>query len=311
MEAVSETQRRRSRFIRQPSGKLISLTERDLAIFNLLGRYRYLPAPFIQAFVGGNAIRLTQRLGDLFHEGYLDRPEQQWRNFDARYRHATYELGRGGHAVLVDAGGVEPRRSKGSLYSHDALVWRVIASLELAARRIEGLEFKDGANYNAASGSASPLAVAITHAGERLTVRVRPDGMPFRLSLHLDHAKTRTFCFSGIELDRNTEPLRPEDLRRSSILRKILAYREVVATEAYKQHYGFTNLLVPIVTVNATHLEHIRQLILEATNGKGASYLLLKAIDSDAALVPDPRLLNEPWQRAGYPPLAIAAALRA
>src|SRR5216684_8803878 len=83
---------RRLRFHRKRTGKAIAPTERDVAIFRLLQRYRYLRSTFIHAFVGGNQKRLVERLGDLFHEGYLNRPFQQWQAFNARYTPAIYEL---------------------------------------------------------------------------------------------------------------------------------------------------------------------------------------------------------------------------
>ena len=78
---------------RTSTGKRIELTERDLAIFALLERYRYLRSTFIHAFAGGaSETRFKERLGDLYHEGgYLDRPKAQWQFADARYMPVVYE----------------------------------------------------------------------------------------------------------------------------------------------------------------------------------------------------------------------------
>src|ERR1700683_3784385 len=70
---------RRSRMHRTRTGKRIELTSRDIEIFRLLARYRYLSSTYIHAVVGGaSETRFKERLGDLFHEGYIDRPERQW-----------------------------------------------------------------------------------------------------------------------------------------------------------------------------------------------------------------------------------------
>src|SRR5580692_9118008 len=70
---------RRSRMRRTRTGRRIELTPRDIEIFRVLARYRYLPSTYIYAFVGGaSETRFKERLGDLFHEGYLDRPGRQW-----------------------------------------------------------------------------------------------------------------------------------------------------------------------------------------------------------------------------------------
>src|ERR1700737_637418 len=91
---------RRLRYHRKRTGKRITLSPRDREIFTLLYRYRYLRSTFIHAFVGGNEKRLIERLGDLFHEGYLNRPPQQWQAFNARYTPAVYELDVLGDAAL-------------------------------------------------------------------------------------------------------------------------------------------------------------------------------------------------------------------
>ena len=68
----------------------IALTPRDIAIFQLLGNYRYLRSTYLHAFVGGaSQTRFKERLGDLFHEGFIDRPEKQWELANARH-HRTH-----------------------------------------------------------------------------------------------------------------------------------------------------------------------------------------------------------------------------
>jgi hypothetical protein len=60
--------KRRSRMYRKSTGKRIELTERDIEIFKLLARYRYLRSTYyIHAFVGGNRTKLIERLGHLYH----------------------------------------------------------------------------------------------------------------------------------------------------------------------------------------------------------------------------------------------------
>ena len=85
---------------RKRTGKNLYLTQRDIEIFKLLQRYRYLRSTFIHEFVGGRQItRFKERLGDLFHEGYLWRPKQQWQHINARYSPAIYELDKLAEAI--------------------------------------------------------------------------------------------------------------------------------------------------------------------------------------------------------------------
>ncbi len=164
------------------------------------------------------------------------------------------------------------------------------------------------------SPSPSSVPVTIARDGRTHSFLLKPDGHPFALEHRLADGATRSLFFPGIEIDRHTEPLSAVDLERSSILRKILAYREMVASEVYKSHFGFPNMLLPIITVNATHMRNMMQLVLDLTNGKGASYLLFKTVPDfvsvEKTIEPDPALLREPWARAGYPPFDIGKELR-
>ncbi len=76
---------RRSRFCRQPTGKRIVLSKRDIEIFRLLWRYRYLRSDrIVRALNPGSPKRLIERLGDLYHETHhLTRPPQQWKRAKA------------------------------------------------------------------------------------------------------------------------------------------------------------------------------------------------------------------------------------
>src|SRR5580704_13569603 len=93
---------RRSRMRRIRTGKRLEITDRDLEIFRLLRRYRYLRSTFIHAFVSGKSeTRFKERLGHLYHEGdYLNRPTQQWQYANARYMPIVYENGTGAEDAL-------------------------------------------------------------------------------------------------------------------------------------------------------------------------------------------------------------------
>src|SRR5271156_5031299 len=96
---------RRSRMRRRSTGKRIAITPRDIEIFRALGRYRYLRSTYLHALAGGaSETRFKERLGDLFHEGYLDRPAKQWEFARARYQPVVYELGEGARRVLSESG---------------------------------------------------------------------------------------------------------------------------------------------------------------------------------------------------------------
>ena len=323
MELFTEPAKRRSRIRRQSANRTILLSPRDIAVFKLLDRYRYLPSNFILAFVGGNPIRFKQRLGALFHEGYLNRPHRQWHAINARYRPAIYELDVKARQALAERGVLSRHRvgAAGS-FAHEVMVCLTMASFELAAQTDTGLRFVSWPHLLANAPqqtrqSPTPFAIPVTifHRDRRQAFDLKPDGRPFALKLSLSNNRKRALYFPGFELDRHTEPLSTADLERSSIIKKVLAYREMVASNLYKTHFDFPNMLVPFVTVNAEHMRNMIELVLSLTKGKGASYLLFKTIPDllsvERTIEPDGRVIAEPWLRAGYPPFDIAKEMRA
>jgi hypothetical protein len=304
---------------RQSAAKRIIVSPRDLALFRLLDRYRYLPANFLFAFVGGNPIRFKQRLGALFHEGFLNRPHRQWHALNARYRPAIYELDQKARAVLAERHLLSRQRiGAGVAFAHEVMVCMVMASIELAARSTPGLRFVAWPELAARQPDLDPdafaLPVSIMQDGPPISFHLKPDGRPFALEL-ARAGKKRTLYFPGIELDRHTEPLAALDLQRSSLAKKILAYRDVVASEAYKTQFGFPNMLVPFVTINEQHRKNMIELVTLITKGKGASYLLFKTMRDlmsvERTIVPDDKILAAPWQRAGRNPFDILGELGA
>ena len=107
----------------------IEITDRDIAVFKLLDRYRYLPSNFIHAFVGGNVSYHKTRMTDLFHEGWVRKPAQQWEAMNARYRFDTYELGHKASDALAERCLLTTHRlGTGSSFRHELMVCLVMAS---------------------------------------------------------------------------------------------------------------------------------------------------------------------------------------
>lgn len=307
----------RSRMHADPRGKRIVLTPRDLEIFKLLDRYRYLPSNFIRAFVGGNAAYHKARMTDLFHEGWLLKPMPQWEAMNARYRFDCYELGRKATAALSERGLLTSHRiGTGSAFRHELMVCLIMASIELEARDhdIALLSWKDVlANAPDETRDAeAPFVIPMSFDwhGRRFDRPLRPDGRPFGLR------GKRTFWFVGIEADRHYEPLHPTDLtsRHSSILGKFLQYRHMVRERIFLSRYGMDNVLVPIVTVNRQHMLNMIELAMKITDGRGFKWMLFKTVPDfvslEKTIQPRAGMLSEPWLRAGNPPLVLLDELR-
>ena len=300
---------RRSRMRRTWTGKRIELTARDIEIFKLLARYRYLRLPYIQAFVGGASLkRLQDRLCDFFHEGYLDRPEQQWQFAGARYAPAVYES---------DAGAVRgAARRQGSLWttrvpflplSHignmriSLMICEVQASLELGIRADAHLRFIAWPHILARApeqtrASAMPFRIPLDNGG----FLVVPDGL-FGIEYISDGKKT--YRFFALEVDRGTMPVERSNASQTSYLKKMQAYRDILRHQRHKSHWGIPNLLVLTVTISAPRMREMIDVLEPQAAGSGA--LLFKAVTANDLTKPLPQLLSEPWQRAGFAPLRI------
>jgi hypothetical protein len=308
-------QRRRSRLHRKATGKALALSLRDLEIFKLLNRYRYLRSTFIHALVGGYKIALIKRLGMLYHDGYLDRPAQQWHAINARYMPAVYELGKRGEQALRSLG-VAVTSIASQQFSHSLMVCDILASIEIGVRadpRLRLILWDEILAKMPASGTSGknplelPCQVSFTFPRSSTTHRSSKPLIADAV-FGIEYLPSKSFRFFALEADRNQEPVMRNNLSQTSYLRKILQYREV-AKGTYKTHWGLPNLLVLNVTTSEQHMQNIMTLVNKMTDRKGASYLLFKTMPSLASLerapAPDATMLTEPWSRAGFEPFEI------
>lgn len=310
-----EIRKRRSRMCRVSAGKRIELTPRDLELFKVLSRYRYLPSNFLYAFAGGaSEKRFIERLGHLYHDGrYVNRPEQQWTFANARYMPVVYELDDAGYRALFEHGIAANGRDRrpARQFAHSLMVCEILASIELSTRASGSLRFISAneiiAKAPLASHSGYPLAfpVSIEHPmhGAKKICRAEftlvPDAV---FGLEYEGKKYRFFA---LEADRNTMPVRRAELRQSSYLRKILAYRAIVAQQLYKSRLALPNLLVLNVTTNEEHMHNIMALLKDLTGG--STMFLFKAApgvgDFVRPLAPMGFLTSDQWLRVGHDPL--------
>ncbi|MEJ1967773.1 MAG: replication-relaxation family protein [Rhizomicrobium sp.] len=299
--------KRRPRTQATRSGKRIELTDRDLEIFRALRRYRYLSSTYLHAFVGGaSATRLKERLGNLFHEGYLDRPAVQWEQANCRYRPAVYECGAGARRVLAEAEDADDARTflgAGShkQFLHSLMICEMLASIELAARARPSLRF-----------------IAWPEILQRAPADTRTNAIPFRIPVPsggflvpdglfgLEYGgPQKSYRFFALEADRGTMPVSRTGRSQTSLLGKLEGYRSIIAQQRYKAHWGVPNLLVLTVTSNAGRLARA----LQGLEGAGGSPALLFRTATGLQLkTPVPSLLEAPWERAALPPIRIDGA---
>jgi hypothetical protein len=314
--------------VRTPTGKRLHLTERDLEIFQLLTRYRFLRSTHLQALVGGKSSkRFIERLGDLYHEGgYLDRPDAQWQTARANYMPVVYALGRRGTEVLWRYG-LERGESSGTSggtggrpgrhFQHELMICDILSSIEIGTRADPRLRFVSWPEILArprmpetTRRAAKPLAVRVpviytppgsenTHRSDRPLV---PDAL---FGLEYKTRAGKKYRFFALEADRNTLPILRRNLGQSSYLRKILQYREIDKKAVYRARWGLPNLLVLTVTTNERHRQNIMRMVQEVCAAKGSESLLFKTMPMLDSLETSPVATGEflcgPWHRVGHP----------
>ena len=228
-------QTRRSRMRRTPTGKRLALTSRDIAIFRALSRYRYLPSTYLHAFVGGvSHTRFKERLGNLFHEGFVERPAKQWEFAGARYSPAIYELGAGAKRVLSDSGNgdVEPvtflSAPSHRQFAHAVAICEALASFELAAHARPDVRFIAWPEILArASLSAKQSAVPWKLPGS--SWHVVPDGF---FGFEYSAGGRCAYRFFALELDRGTMPVMRSGSGQTSYFGKLSAYRDIISRQS-------------------------------------------------------------------------------
>jgi len=298
---------RRSRIRRTRTGKRLALTPRDIDIFRAVSRYRYLRSTYLHAFVGGaSETRFKERLGDLFHEGYLDRPSQQWQFADALHAPVVYESGEGARRALCESGIAvdEPRtllaQTAHRQFQHSLMICELLASLEIATRGVPGLGFIPWSEVLARAPEATRASPRPFQLSLPSGAYLVPDGL-FGLEYVQDAKKS--YRFFALEADRGTMPVERSDKGQTSYLAKLAGYQGIIAQRAYKTTWGTPNLLVLTVTTSESRLQEIMQRL--AANGGGhAAFLFKSAMGSDLRR-PMLRLLLQPWQRAVPQPMRI------
>lgn len=296
------TTKRRSKFTRSSARKRLILSPRDLRVFQALKAYRYLPLPYLFRFAGGLCEkRFTERMGDLFHEGFLGRPEQQWTY--SQWRHTVYELDGGAKHALRDDGedcapatflAERPHRQ----FAHALMICQCVASIELATQSRQGIRFIAWPEILARAPAATQVR-PLPHAIPLGSASLIPDGV---FGLEYREQNCSRYRFFALEVDRGTMPFIRSDRVQSSLTAKLELYRELLATGAHQRHWGISRLLVLVVLNRPQRLTQL----LRRSDAKELSAMFLFKTKAEASLYgPALDLLTESWTRAGAAPLNI------
>lgn len=300
---------RRSRLHRSPKGKRLAITRRDIDIFRALMRYRYLRSTYLHAFVGGKSeTRFKERLGDLFHEGFIDRPAQQWQFAEARTAPVVYELGAGARRALAEFGECTDE-SRTFLttgahrqFAHSMLICECLASIELATLSRPAIRFIPWCEILAralAQGRVVPVPFRFPVSQGVIVI---PDGL---FGLEYKTGAKSSYRIFALEVDRGTMPVARSNGRQTSYLAKLAAYRAIIDRELYRALLGVPNLLLLTITTSEVRMADMLQKLGHNGGLHGAFLFKPISIGMRTLVIPHPDFLATPWERVGHAAMSI------
>ncbi len=269
----------------------------NLDTFKVLDRVRYARSNFIAALHGGSQQHRKRDLGKLRRRGLLAAPDQQKDSANYRYSPRVYELTAKAKAELERAGHAPMQWIGARQFWHQLMVADIVLSFEIACKG-RGLRFRH--REELIGDAPFRFTASISH----------------QFAKHVDHydgalVPDDLFAINGthfvLEADRLSEPISRPTLSSSSYLRKILQYREVLKSGSYKDL--IPNMIVLNITTSDEHARNIRSFMYDEL-GMQSKSLLFKGLpvlgSRDSYPQPLTHLLDEPFDRAGYPPFIIA-----
>ena len=209
---------------------------------NLLSRYSVLTTWHFPALLGGNSHNWQERLRLLFDGGFVERPVQLKRHFNAMNRPRGYKATPQGLRAVGKSVADLPRGSGSP--PHDLMASDLMASFEIGAKE-NGIRFitwqellNSRSMPEATRNLPKPWAIPVPYQGK--TYSVEADAEPFGLQITRDGRNTYYFCL--IEADMNTMGLESATFERSSIVKKFTLYleREVARPlqAAFRRQHG-------------------------------------------------------------------------
>jgi len=248
---------RRDRFQRTPTGKRLSLTERDQQVLQWLYRYRYLRQDqLVQIFEPKSPKRFIERLGDLFHEsGFINRPQIQAPLFDARATPMLYEISLRGTRYLEGLDTLphravtfskRPRTSFNPQFLHTMMIIETLLGIELETQAEPCQRFVPVDEILAKAPketqtAKNPLAVPIRFKGK--ATQIIPDGL---YGIEYDQDGSKGYRFWALECER-TSPQRRSNRMLSSSAKKKELYAALLHDQTFKERWGIPNLAVKFV----------------------------------------------------------------
>ena len=231
---------------RNPLGKYITITDRDLNIFETIERHGLATSKYLHHFVGGDVNTFTKRLQRLYHWGYLDRFQDQEFSFPNRIRHIIYGNTNKARGELAKVGKSSSFVDRTDPFHHRFMGACVSASIERECVK-HGLRYMS--RNEILSKKNNPLKVPLLG-----KAHLEPDDL---FGIEYQDESKRRFV---VEIDRGNEPIRGTN-RHSSLEKKLDYYEHFISNRLYFEHWGVPGIMVLFVTTSEGHLQNFFDLV--------------------------------------------------
>lgn len=289
------------------------VTDKVLDILCLLARYKYLRSSSIHALLPHRSKDgLLRTLRRMFDAGLIQKPIEQRRGYNNLYAPDIYMLDRDGEQTLLERG-MSPKAvtrlyrqaTDGPIknFAHAMMICDTLASIEAGARDrlIPWTEIVARTDHPEPMKLKCSLSFAFGQRTEKMETAIVPDGL---FGVRYPDGKA---AFFALECE-HFNPIEPTTLGRSSFLKKLLAYRDIIRRQEYKTQLAIPNLRVLVVAPTPTRIQHMIELT-ERLVGE-SNLFLFQSVPVQEELMkappPFPELFTTEWLRAGHPPIRIS-----
>ncbi len=309
----SATQRRRPRFQRAETPPRFQITARDVEIIRQVARHRFLRSTHLFQLIGGSPQKINERLGPLYHAGFLDRPRSQL-EYHVRGGGSAplvYALGKRGAQLLKVQDGLDNadvdwarknHKTGREFILHTLAVADLRVALTVACRERQGYSVQEPDELLAAAPvetqrARSPWSwrAKVQHKGAICEIGLLPD---YVFALILPDGRRRPFV---VEIDRGTMPVERTTLDQSSMLRKFLAYEGGRKQGLHTSRFGWQNFRVLVVTASPERAETMRTVIGRTAELKSSPLFLF----ADHAAMMESDVLDHAWLSTTGKPQAL------
>jgi len=280
----------------------LRLTDDDIAIVRHVGKHRFLRSTHIVRLLRRPPKKVVERLGALYHTGYLDRPRAQLDYYATVKRPPyVYALGNRGAALITEIDGIEQpkvdwtdknREAGRPFLEHTLLVADVMVAFECALHERPDIRLIEPDHIL----TGAPEAPRHARNPFKFSVRVNLNGFAGELSVvpdrvfGLDFTAERKRTYFFLEADRASMPVMRSSLLQTSIFRKFLAYGAGGgAGNAFGRQLGIGSFRVLTVSTSAERTSNMLSALQQATR---ASRQFLFADRAALDEAPDPLALE-------------------